>query len=111
MNTVDIHLLEKTKIFTINTENTRYKVLKLLKKKREKILAENINQAITSKFRIDSLNKRVKAKFFKMLHKTLCCFINIKLYKIPQKIITNVGIHYNKLLLKETVSSLYQKNV
>ena len=43
-----------------------------------------------SKFRIDSINKKVKAKFFTMLNQNLSVFLNKKLPKLPQKIVTNV---------------------
>jgi hypothetical protein len=46
-----------------------------------------------------------------MVHQTICSFFSIKLAKIPQKVVTNVSIKYNKQLLNETVRSIYQKNV
>ncbi len=87
------------------------KILKLLKKKREILDYEIVKEPITSKYRIDSLNKRVKARFFKMVHQTLSSFVSLKIKKIPQKVVTNVSIKFNKQLLNETVKSIYQKNV
>ena len=105
----EIHLCSVDQTCSSCSSQNTNNVMNLLKKKKE--LINFIDEEIVSKFRIDSLNKRVKARFFKMIHQTLSSFVKIKLNKIPQKLITNVGIHFNKQFLKETIKSLYQKNV
>ena len=69
------------------------------------------NLSNESKFRTDSLNKKVKAKFFTMLHQTLSIFVNKKLPKIPQKIVTNVSIRFNKELLLKSIKQIYRESV
>ena len=94
-----------------NSKISSEKILRLLKKKREILDSDIINVKITSKFRIDSLNKRVKALFFKMVHLTISSFFDRKLEKLPQKVVTNVNIKFNKLLLNDTIKTIYLKNV
>jgi hypothetical protein len=65
---------------------------------------------ITSKYRLDSLNKRVKAKFFKILHQMLTHTGKIKLKKLPQKFVTNVSICDNKKMLSQTIKEIYKTN-
>ena len=110
MNNDDLSILN-TNSTIISVSLPSNKILRKLKKKREILDYDLTNEPITSKFRFDSLNKRVKARFFNMVHKTISSFVNIKLMKLPQKVVTNVNIKYNKLLLKKSIMTIYRENV
>ena len=79
-----------------------------LKRKSLKLKEKSLNY---SKYRIDSINKRVKAKFFTMLYQTMSLFVTKKLPKLPQKIVTNVSIKFNKELLTKPIKQIFRETV
>lgn len=67
----------------------------------------------TRKFEYDSFLKRIKARFFRCIHKCIkSCFLyyNIKLKTLPQKFITDIRIPTNKKILKMTLEEIYSMN-
>ena len=60
------------------------------------------------KSQIDSILKKCKGKFFKVVNKCFqkCLLINVK--RFPQTFITNITISYNKLFINKTLIELYK---
>jgi hypothetical protein len=103
----EIEDLKHNKNQSENDESCDQETTNFLKVKR-KPKKEKMSE---SKYRIDSLNKKVKAKFFTMLHQTLSLFLTKKLPKIPQSVVTNVSIQFNKDLLLKPIKQIYRESV
>ena len=61
------------------------------------------------KSQIDSLLKKCKGKFFKIIHEVMNKCLNIVVKRIPQIFITNITIEYNQKYFQKTVIQLYQE--
>lgn len=61
------------------------------------------------KIQIDSILKKTKCKFFRMIHEVMKFFFGVKLKKLPQSFITNSNIDFNQKYLKKTVIQIYQE--
>lgn len=64
------------------------------------------------KYEFDSLLKRLKAKFFRVIHECLIKCLNDEttLKRIPQKFITDIKIPTNKKILNYTIEQIYSLN-
>lgn len=62
------------------------------------------------KGQIDSFLKKTKSKLFKSIHQSIKKCVYLKLKKIPQSLITNIKIDFNKNLMEKTIMSLYVQN-
>ena len=61
------------------------------------------------KSHIDSLLKKCKGKFFKIIHEIMNTSLNIIVKRLPQKFITNITIEYNQTFLKKNIIQVYQE--
>lgn len=61
------------------------------------------------KTQIDSILKKIKCKFFRMIHEIVKSCLNIKIKRLPQSFITNITIEYNKKYLNKTLLQIYQE--
>ena len=61
------------------------------------------------KSHIDSLLKKCKGRFFKIIHEIMNMSLKTIVKRLPQKFITNITIEYNQKYLKKNVIELYQE--
>jgi len=61
------------------------------------------------KSQIDSLLKKCKGKFFKIIHEIMNKCLTIAVKRLPQLFITNINIEYNKKYLEKTIIQIYQE--
>ena len=64
------------------------------------------------KFELDSMLKRIKAKFFRAIHKCIskCLVDPTELKRLAQKFITDIKIPANKKILNYTIEQIYSLN-
>ena len=61
------------------------------------------------KSQIDSLLKKCKGKFCKMIHEIMNKCLTIVVKRLPQHFITNINIEYNKKYFEKSVMQIYQE--
>ena len=61
------------------------------------------------KSQIDSLLKKCKGKFFRVIHEIMNKCLTIVVKRLPQYFITNINIEFNKKYLEKTVIQIYQE--
>ena len=61
------------------------------------------------KSQIDSLLKKCKGKFCKMIHEIMNKCLTIVVKRLPQHFITNINIEYNKKYFEKSVIQIYQE--
>jgi hypothetical protein len=67
---------------------------------------------VPRKLKLDSLLKKCKAKFFKLVHESVNSLLNLPLdsFRLKQEFITNVNIETNKLWLSNCLRQIYIEN-
>ena len=61
------------------------------------------------KSHIDSILKKCKGKFYKVVHQIMNISLNTTVKRLPQKFITNITIKYNQRFLSKNIIELYQE--
>jgi hypothetical protein len=67
---------------------------------------------VPRKLKLDSLLKKCKAKFFKVVHDSVNLLLRVQIeqFRLPQDFITNVNIENNKASLNKTIRQIYAEN-
>jgi hypothetical protein len=67
---------------------------------------------VPRKLKLDSLLKKCKAKFFKVVHESVNTLLKIQIeqFRLPQDFITNVNIETNKKWLNMSIREIYLEN-
>ena len=61
------------------------------------------------KSHIDSILKKCKGKFYKVVHQIMNISLNIDVKRLPQTFITNITIEYNQRFLSKNIIELYHE--
>ena len=72
-------------------------------------LRKNLHVKKSRKYKVDSLLKKAKCKFFQVIHKIMKYSLSIKVKRLPQLFITNITIEYNRYYLEKTVFQIYKE--
>ena len=72
-------------------------------------LKKNLHIKQSRKYKVDSLLKKAKCKFFQIIHEIMKYCLSIRVKRLPQPFITNITIEYNRYYLEKTIFQIYHE--
>lgn len=72
-------------------------------------IKKNLHIKQSRKYKVDSLLKKAKCKFFQIIHEIMKYCLSIRVKRLPQPFITNITIEYNRYYLEKTIFQIYHE--